>query len=806
MNNKSVYSNIRLRPTRIGFLVSPTDRASIRKIFKVNSCLWGGQYNPIIPVLRTVPGNWQDKSIRRESGAEITKGYIRFFEPDVYVEAKTGLLEKAGLKNLRINSLNKHVASLGNFFDNEFQGIFHPYFGQSVFDIIENIYLTERKFQLRETEQAIYSRKESDVLSEILIGIYPEEIKTRYFKNHFYDVFRPNEISFDYKLWIELFNNKYITPLSITSSYLKAERYWHDDPVIYVFDPSKTTDLVDLWNLRIRPSPVFPVPINWLPKLSENLLFFIEKNYRPLKNNPNGVMHKTTLEVSSSISEEKFNDKISPLFRSLQQGELIYQKYRTRIWAFDKHSKTFMAPERIKLTSKEKSVNLDISNRGLANFKIISPEFCDTYSGSKRRWANVVSFSSQLEDADVATVIPFNTFNRNWPNSGFDAYLNTKEGWVFLPEHKDSDQYISFLKQDEAFIKYFKSKNVTVSLSEAGRIAKQMLINLGGLFGLNLFDDESIIKFVDDLAHSRTTKKNENGSIVEDEFSGKSASIQRWNKAINDRTCKSHIKPTLNDYIEKNVAKLGLETKCKYCGAKNWHGLDEASYSLHCSGCLKTYPFPQGEIKSQMWKYRVIGPFATPGFAQGAYTSLLTIRFFRNFLDKSCTFSTAMDIFNGNVNITDLDFMIWVSENNSFRQNNDPTLIIGEAKSFGNETINANEIDRFKKAAELMPGSTLVFCVLKNNFSDSEKSSLRQLVRWSRETTSYGPKHPIILLTGTELFNLHLVPAWKELGDPHDRFADYSNLNCMESLSDATLSIYLGEPPYSEWYKKNNTN
>jgi hypothetical protein len=52
-------AEIRLRPTRIGFLVRPSDLASVRSIMRVCTCLWGGAYNPIIPVFARPPPEWK---------------------------------------------------------------------------------------------------------------------------------------------------------------------------------------------------------------------------------------------------------------------------------------------------------------------------------------------------------------------------------------------------------------------------------------------------------------------------------------------------------------------------------------------------------------------------------------------------------------------------------------------------------------------------------------------------------------------------------------------------------------------------
>ena len=97
-------ATIRLRPTRIALLVRPSDSASIRAFMQVCTCLWGGIYNPIIPVFRERPAEWSEDIPDFLTGAEIARGYVEFFEPDVFVEAKPNLLERIGLGRAAKNS------------------------------------------------------------------------------------------------------------------------------------------------------------------------------------------------------------------------------------------------------------------------------------------------------------------------------------------------------------------------------------------------------------------------------------------------------------------------------------------------------------------------------------------------------------------------------------------------------------------------------------------------------------------------------------------------------------------------------
>ena len=52
---------------------------------RINACLWGGLYNPIIPVYTKTPKEWLDSQRISMKGKDVAQGYIRFFDPDVYV-------------------------------------------------------------------------------------------------------------------------------------------------------------------------------------------------------------------------------------------------------------------------------------------------------------------------------------------------------------------------------------------------------------------------------------------------------------------------------------------------------------------------------------------------------------------------------------------------------------------------------------------------------------------------------------------------------------------------------------------------
>jgi len=118
----SINTNVRLRPVRFGFLVKPNDQANILKIIQINTVLWGGMYNPIIPYFKRVP-LWWDRHFKSYSAKQIIEGYLDYFEPDFIVAAEAGLASSLGYNEERVISLSQILADDGDEARNKSYGL-----------------------------------------------------------------------------------------------------------------------------------------------------------------------------------------------------------------------------------------------------------------------------------------------------------------------------------------------------------------------------------------------------------------------------------------------------------------------------------------------------------------------------------------------------------------------------------------------------------------------------------------------------------------------------------------------------------
>ena len=193
-------AEIRLRPTRIALLASPRDQASIRKFMRICSCLWGGVYNPIIPIFQVPPDEWQSTVKRPMKGIDVTKGYLKFFEPDILVEAKEGYAHQVGISRNH-GVFHDHILTLEELLKTESnQESAKLTRGLSMIDVLHEKYTTERKLELRDQRIALLVKKTRQSLtSEAMFGCFPNNQDSQYFERGYQDIYQP-EVS---KLSIE---------------------------------------------------------------------------------------------------------------------------------------------------------------------------------------------------------------------------------------------------------------------------------------------------------------------------------------------------------------------------------------------------------------------------------------------------------------------------------------------------------------------------------------------------------------------------------------------------------------------------
>jgi hypothetical protein len=796
---------VRLRPARIALLVSPRDKAAVVKFMRISACMWGGRYNPIIPVFRKPPRAWAAEFPGDATGLEIARGYIQFFEPDAFIEAQPGLLEKAGLGSLRGYISRERVLTLDEVLAPEpHRDWAELHLGLPITNCLEHSYRTEQRFQLRDQSSAIkIASPPASGLAEAMFGVYPDIAGSEYFSQNYDSVYRPEVLPCSPESWKRILFESMISPLSVTSHGITSQRLGSDGTKIFVFDPHHVTDLIDLWNLRSELDPLIPVPVSWLPELLPEIHRIIAGGFKHLQGNPNGIMRSATLEFSRGVGHEARQKVLALIQPGLPHskdghGSLSVKHWRDRIW--DKPGSGMMnPPKRITLDVEEKRLTLEVKendSRLSARYELLRPSFASRYGTSRIRWVNSLRVASYGGE-DIATIYPYNTFDRTTPRlsvGSMEVMIGT-EGWSFGQQFDGIGELLQFETQQTAILGFLKRSGMEARLSEPGHIAKQIIDQLGGLRGTSLIADAETLKLMNDMAGG--VRRRRNGvEEVQEQFDPRSRAVQDWANLVKSRKALTYQFLELDHFTKANILLLGLETKCTNCLNRNWDSVDRLGYLLTCKRCLKAYAFPQGATSTdRRWTYRVAGPFSVQDYAKGAYGALLALKTISElgYHFQSINFITAVELELAG-KWKEVDYIAF-HQADAFDSQYDPTLILGEAKSFGDgDLVKQKDIERLKELALRFPGSYLAVSVLRNEFTDTEKVLLKALVRWSRKLAADGgPRNRVLLLTGSELLrqSVPISHVWKEIGGRHAQFSDYHHTRSLGNIAEASIAIHL---------------
>lgn len=805
-------ATLKLRPARIALLTRPSDMRAIRKFMRFSACLWGGAYNPIIPVMSSLPAAWRNHHGLKVNARDLTGGYIRYFEPDAYVEAEEGLLDAAGLGAFRRkHAIGTRVLSLGSLMakqDNRDWA--EPSFGLSIVDAMRDMYSRELRFEMKEARTAIVVKPQSgSLLTEAVFGCYPGGKLVDYFRSNYRTIFEAQELAATPDAWFKAFKKGDLTPLRFTRYKVDPEPGWRDNLTLFVFDPASSLDCIDLWNMRSQPRSVLPVPLDWWRPLFSELRDALRLEHRPIKGNPFGSMHRGTIEFARSIGQDRASAMTKEIAGDLPEDSMIVRHWPTPIWREPEYGRRSRGDDPLIIKSAEKRINLPLDETSLAaSFETLSPEFADQYGSNHLRWVNTIR-PSQFYGDYVGTTLPFNTFDPYFTMiQGFgEPVLIGREGWSIGQRYKDLSARLTIPTPERAVISALKRYGIEARLSEPGHIAKQILGHLDGLRGVRLLADSETLDMLNMMAGG-IRRKGSGDSETEELFDRRSKPVRDWHALVERRKKQGFGISSLKDFTTPGIIRLGLQSKCPNCANLNWHTLTVVDYDVICERCQRSYPFPQAGLQRNNgnWSFRVIGPFAVPDYARGSYGALLALRAISaiHLSHDPMSYSTALSMSFDGIE-AEADFVALRSPELHGSQI-DPELIICEAKSFGTgPLITAKDLAKLRAIAKKIEGAVIVVSVLRDHFIPEEVKVLAPFVKWCRQPDRNGEmRNPVILLTGHEAFcHFDIGMTWKELGGEHAKYEGFQHRESLRAFAEATQAIHLGLKSYhTETFEK----
>ncbi len=798
MNNIQV--DIRLRPIRFGFLVRPDDAENILEIFRINTCLWGGMFNPIIPFFESVPTWWERGGYRFEDEKQIINGYLDFFEPDFLVEAEEGISNGFGYDPKRVLQFTDVLAQPNEKGSDKY--------GLSVHELYTELYEKEFRFELRHKYNFIDVEAADPIFQNFVaanFGSFPIQEQFRYFERNYKNVFNSERIILDANKLLELYRSGYAFALGIGNGKLSIDYHSRRDSLLFILDVEQSKDFVDFWNLRCFSKNVVAIPVQWIEELFPFCREFILNNYRSMNKSLAEPVNRPTLFFSRSIAENDIEEIEHNYFTADVKQVSSFQTSYPPIW--QKPSEKVMSPRRPTLHADSKKIELQVNeDNPQIQFEPIFPDFISEF-GNDFRIANVVKLQDWSNKNQIATIFPCNYKNPSFPKftmfqSSGSSHLPTTEGLVSFPKYKNISQRWNLVDGTTAINNWLKHNQVSTQLSDSGRATQQIVQTLEGFGGVGCIAHKGVIELLNKMANKPVTK---------------TCRFETFQNKIDCAVSKKEwAKRTFETLVERKAAELGLEIKCSKCDSRSWYSISQLDYTLICNLCLKQFNFPvtnPEDNKQSRWAYRVIGPFALPDYARGGYAAALAIRFFADILGDPgrsvITWSAGQELELPSGKKVEADLLIWYQRTQIFGQDHPTDMIFGEAKSFAKSAFKKDDVSKMKLLAETFPGSILVFATMREakDLSKGEVNRIRELAEWGREYDKerQQTRAPVIVLTETELFSDYSLRAsWKEKGGRHKMLIEpgWARTDNLRVLADLTQQLYLGMSSYGTYLTK----
>ncbi|MGA2147659.1 MAG: hypothetical protein ABSH49_22150 [Bryobacteraceae bacterium] len=777
--------NVNLRPLRFAFLVEPEDRSGILQAIELNTFLWGGTYNPIVPVFRRTPRSWRQDHIEGASAKTVAEGLVQSFDPD-YI-ALTGRYANLTISvgHRKVIRANEIIAGFGENWT--------PRYGISLFEVVSYFIERELKFVRRspiDVRVPVFSGRGSLFLASVF-GALPAGVQ-KLFDESFESALEAERTKCALADYPEHLGAGTLFPRRLGSMYLQPPPVsgFHRGDCVFLLDATKPLDIIDYWNLRAVGWSVVPVAIQSAASDSVRRFVkeFIEENFAPYRSNPS-LYNQTILLKSRSISEHQLREfgnglgvEPTPL---TAQGKFTYEDRYPRIW--DEWARNDDGADPAMPNADTRTV--DFSNDTQISLRTLDPEFAYRDSlNSEARFANEVEVRAYGGHDLVAEVIPEgdDSLVTAIGSYDFERWRFSRSCPVYLSPHLDCPIRVSVPEAEKVFVEWLRSRGWEAKLSPPGLTAKQLLKQVQGVWGTAFLSNDHMIKLLGELEGEKTM--------------GLTALRAKLARIANEFGRGSTADGLLARLVENNVMRLGIEVQCPICTQHSWYSVTESDYEILCPKYNERFPLPAHAPKEIGWSYRSVGPFSLPGRASGVYTVLLAYRFF-SLLNHRPT--TALLSFKAEKAAKSLeaDLGLFLKETHQGRTTIE--LLFAECKTYG--LFEKRDIDRMLALSQEFPGAVLVFATLRKKLKYAEKRLLQPLVNRGRRYWKAGRSYnPVLILTATELFSVFRPEeSWKRAGGRYAQWAGKFHRNLgLRELCDATQQIYLGMKPWHQWLEE----
>ncbi len=731
-------ASIKYKPLRVGFLVREGNLEDLRKAAGINCLLWGGIYNPILPI--SSGGNSFAQQLVELFSVDLLYAVAPSPEINIFV-AKYPFLRDPGhyaekiffedwkTKKQVLGLLDsKNVVDL--FWDKEYRNKPAKYKSDfllpkwDVTDQLANVFSLQFGFFPKEPDLRW------DYEKVFLKGLHAQE----------QFISREDQLTMDPR--------KSFGPIDLTGAELRGygTGVRFNGNGVYIGDSNNFDDLLSFWNIRAADiNVVYLAKDHWERNFpfAQSFLDFLNALPSSHPNIEDGltVYHKIDDETLKTSLAKKMTSKKGLSWNRVSEyswnGLNIQPSYQVFQWqttsthiepAYDKYSVNIKLPEKTFL------VNEDDIEIGHQQFAVIIDSYGDFgYPGYtlKLPWIRKLNEFYSRE-------IVVDPWSLRVEREGFSKIISINDNSLDL--YPISKQVL--------IERLFDLVGIKAKVSQPGLIARKLIEKIGGLEDARALKIKGVRKILQESGpDSSITRGEATKTIYENNFE------KHKGLFIEARETAELDSQAVFDYLlKKDFFRAGLELMCGQCNLPNWltlKSIDDFWICEYCGGQNQT----SIHLKSRGdWKFRKSGLFAKDNHQEGAIPVLLTLLTIKRIMDHSnFSYSTALELNGAGIGCeTDLCVI-------QYDRHDEIEIGIGECKSEGG-SITQDDCSKLKAVINNLiklnskTSAYIIFSKTSDDFLPEEIVLFKELAKDVK----------LILLTNRELEPYHIY--WLEGG------------------------------------------
>ena len=601
--------DVTYRPLRIGWALTGQDIEACRQAARLNYTLWGGRFNPLLPVDRPA----------------FARQLVDAFRVDVVLPIGTAP---------EVTAFVDSFPYLLNPFEQAGLFIGGPPWETKANALDVHNLLTYQQREHRELRQAgvrQYYWCPDDPLADmflLLLGQYPPPVDIQIdYEAYLRDAARPKTIKLDRDEPISprIFGHptiEYFSRHGLERHYSVPGGGW-DLPGFFLGTLGDPHDFLTYWNIRAADVPLLFVDSAHSERYAR-LLPEWHNRMRPF-------VSQRRKQFDRQVAVWSHDHDTPRVLQAFNGMELSHCRVSDGLW----NGLNIVPPTMyLKTVSTLGIVSREQENPRVSFALNAKPFSGDVWFHTQLLVASVSFLGNPLSQDDLHTLrLPY------LPelNEYFGRAMHTHDSIRAEPtgdigiiiNAADTDRSLTALSVNQLFDKVFGLAGYTASPSSAGLLTRQIISVLGGLQGGRAFKIPGVRRLLKTYSPTdHFTKKAALQLIGGPDTDNPAANFSDHKRLfIEQRPIRENltVDAVFAYLVEKGIFRIGRSLTCAHCGLASWTSVDALRRDVRCELCGHVYD-PARQLVRGEWDYRRSGLLGVQKNIQGAVPVVLTLQ------------------------------------------------------------------------------------------------------------------------------------------------------------------------------------